>query len=198
MEEIEISRRLREIPRSVIIDAIKKCYIHVDLRLQNKTLSGAHCEQRLGMPAHDYYVGNAIKALYELRWEWKYEQYDISTQLIRIIDSMISAEVRKFKSERKRNIQLPLLVENDELAYEINANEEDYDPIEEAYHNQCAQALHSSCEDKTEYQHFLKLKLAGKNCNEISEIMGITVDAVYQMMETIARRAKKILKTTKI
>lgn len=197
MEEIEISTRLRAIS---IADEwpgiIKKCYGHVQIRLKNRTKSGAHCEQRLGMPAHDYYVGNAIKAIYEQSWEWKYEKYDITTQLSRIINSMISNEVRRYKAEQKHSLQLPLLIENDKFDH-VYTGEEDEDALDEIYHQECSQALQKACEGNHQYQQFIKLKMDGKKYSEIAEIIECTLDSAYQIMETIGRRTRKIMTSKK-
>lgn len=196
MKELEISNRLRAISMAEWKGAFKKCYGHVDLKLRNKTLAGAHCEQRLGMPPADYYVGNTYKALFEQSWEWQYEKYDLVTQMTRIINSMISNEVRKYVAEQKQNKQLPLLIENDSFDGLRDEGPEE-DSTESQYLEQCAQALSKACNGNMRYQHFIKLKLDGKSYDEIANEITCTLNDAYQMMETIARRARKLLTAEK-
>jgi len=175
---------------------LKKCYGHVELRLWNKTLIGAHCEQRLGMPASDYYVGNALKAIYEQSWEWQYEKYTITVQLTRIINSMISNEVRKYKVEQKQNKQLPLLIQNDR--FDTLMESELIDETTDApYFERCVQALQEACLDNSRHQQFVKLKIQGKSYSEIADDLHCSLDDAYQIMENIARRARKILQADK-
>jgi DNA-directed RNA polymerase specialized sigma24 family protein len=192
MKEMEISKRLRAISMAEWESVIKKCYGHMRLKLINKTLTGAHCEQRLGMVATDFYVGSAYKALFEGSWQWQFEKYDLPTQMIRIINSLISNEVRKYKAEQKQNRQLPLLRVNDEFE-NLEDEETEYNSDESINFKKCAVALAKACSGKPHYEEFIKLKKEGKPLKEISEIMQCTIDDAYQMMETIARRARKIL-----
>src|SRR4051812_5729098 len=118
MKDSDIQKKLNEITRDAWTTALMKCHGHMNLRLQGKTASGAHCQQRLGMEAKDYYMGEAIKSIYEGTWDWKYDQYPIDEQLIRIIDSMISEQVRKYKVEVKRGKKTELIA-NDQLALSL-------------------------------------------------------------------------------
>jgi DNA-directed RNA polymerase specialized sigma24 family protein len=192
MKEMEISKRLRAISMAEWESVIKKCYGHVKLKLMNKTLTGAHCEQRLGMVATDFYVGTTYKALFEGSWQWQFEKYDLPTQMIRIINSLISNEVRKYKTEKKQNKQLPLLRVNDEFD-NLEDDEADYTPDDSTYIEKCSIALAKACLGKPRYVEFIKLKKEGKSFKDIADIMQCTADEAYQMMETIARRARKIL-----
>lgn len=193
MEDIEISKRLRAISiANEWPNILKKCYIHVDLRLKGKTLTGAHCEQRLGMLSQDYYVGNALKAIYEQSWQWQYQKYDIVSQLIRVINSMISNEVRKYKVEQKQSKQLTLLAEP-ELFLDIADETGGEDENDSAFFDKCHAALKKACENNKKYEEFIQLKLLDKSYPEIAQTLGTSINEAYQLMETIARRAKKIL-----
>ena len=192
MKEMEISKRLRAISMAEWEAVLKKCYGHVQLKLMNKTLTGAHCEQRLGMPATDFYVGSAYKALFEGSWDWQFEKYDLPTQMIRIINSLISNEVRKYKVEQKENRQLPLLRENDTFD-DIEDEDDDDNSTDTAYFEKCATALAKACRGNQRYVEFIKLKKEGNSYKVIADSMSCTLKEAYQMMETIARRAKKII-----
>ena len=161
----------------------------MDLRLWGKTASGAHCEQRLGMEAKDYYMGQSIAALYEGKWQWK---YPIDEQLIRIIDSKISDQVRKYKNELKRGQKI-LLVQNEQLALSLEEEiDEEYDETEL---RKLPKALSMACENNENYKRFVFLKQQGLDYDEIGKQMGCTKDELYQIRENISKRAKRILKS---
>jgi hypothetical protein len=191
MEQTHILEKLVLTPRTVWEQAFNKCHSHIAVRLYRKTSFGAHCAQRLGMDAIDYYTGNAVKALYDGIWEWKYKKYSLEEQLIRIIDSMISEEVRKYKIEALKNNKT-ILKENSELVAE---NEDSFDAEDcEFDHSELLnQAIDAACENNTKYTRFIQLKKQGLDYDEISKEIGCSKNETYQMMETISRRAKKIL-----
>jgi len=193
MNESEIAQRLRAVSKAgEWPDIIRKCYIHTDLRLRGRTSRGAHSEQRLGMPAHDYYVGNALKGLYEGSRGWDYEKNDIVTQLTHIINSMISNEVRKYKTEQKQNRQIPILI-GDIMYVGLEDKTTDDQLDNESYLAQCDKALLIACENNDRYQQLVSLKATGASTSDIANDLQCSVKDIYQMMETIGRRARKIL-----
>ena len=192
MKEAHILIKLGEITRETWRAAIKKCHDHMHTKLWGKTASGAHCEQRLGMDAKDFYMGRAIKALYEGTWEWKYEEFHIDEQLVRIINSMISEQVRKYKVEIKKG-KKTVLVENEQLALALGEEvDEEYD---ESQLQKLSTALTMACDGNEQYKILVKLKKQGLDYNEISKEMGCDTEKLYRMMENIGKRAKKILKS---
>lgn len=197
MKDIEISNRLRAISMEDWEEVFKKCYGHVYLKLRNRTKKGAHCEQRLGMSAVDYYVGNACKALFEQTWTWQYEEIEILPQMIRVIDSMISNEVRKYKVEQKQNKQLPILVSNDGSLDEMSEDDPEISKADIQFFQKCSTILDKAIEDNAKHKQFVNLKRQGKDYDVIAGEMKCTPEELYQMMETIARRARKLLKAEK-
>ncbi len=194
MNELDISKRLRSISDLEWISISKKCYTHIDLKIGGKLKFGAHNEQRLGMPAYDYYFGNALKVIYEHSWEWQYEKYGLAEQLVRIIDSMISNEVRKYKVERSNDKQLPLLVEANE--FDDLADDDAFELISDAENfNQYSHALQKACDGNTQYQNFVRLKFDGKSYDEIAQILDCTVQDAYRLMENIGKKARRNLKS---
>lgn len=100
-KEIVLSK-LVEVPEKEWAAVAIKCRDHIRLRIKHKTLFGAHSTSNLGMPAEQYYFNNAVEKLYDPinGWDWKFETYTLEEQLIRIINSMISEEVRKVKTSK--------------------------------------------------------------------------------------------------
>ena len=98
---IDVLKKLKAISRSEWKQALGKCYSHLKLKLYGKIDKGAHCESRLGIHAFDFYTGQALTSLFEGKWNWDFGKFTIEEQLIRIIDSMISEQVRKYRLEVK-------------------------------------------------------------------------------------------------
>ena len=78
----------------------KKCKDHINMRVGNKTKYGAHSDSNLEMSPFNFYFNGAVTKIMEGTWDWKFENYTLLEQLIRIIDSMISEEVRKYKTPK--------------------------------------------------------------------------------------------------
>ena len=122
----EILEHLNAISDSDWLDVIDKLTTYVHFKLKGRTLFGAHSEQNLGGNPVDYYVDEAIGKLFSLEWKWQYDKYSLLEQLQRVVGSMISTNVEKFKA-KKENITL---MEEDKLIsmekYEINDSEDGY------------------------------------------------------------------------
>ena len=122
----EILEHLNAISDSDWLDVIDKLTTYVHFKLKGRTLFGAHSEQNLGGNPVDYYVDEAIGKLFSLEWKWQYDKYSLLEQLQRVVGSMISTNVEKFKA-KKENITL---MEEDKLIsmekYEINHSEDGY------------------------------------------------------------------------
>jgi DNA-directed RNA polymerase specialized sigma24 family protein len=193
MKEGNTLQKLLDLPDEVWEPVLKKCHAHAHLKLRGKMNAGAHSSQRLGMEAIDFYTGEAIKKLYDGTWEWKCETYTLEEQLIRIMDSMISEQVRKYKSEISRN-KKTTLVEQHQLALALaDEVDEEYD---EAYLNRCQAALEAACEGNEKYQKLVCLYKEGLAYREIANIMGCTKPEIYRLMENLGKRAKRQLSSS--
>lgn len=102
----KVLKRLTQITEGEWKVIIAKCTEHIRLRLRHRQQMGAHSPQNLGMPAVDYYFQNAVEKLYDGTWDWKFEKYTLEEQFIRIIDSMISEEVRKYKTKKSQEVKI--------------------------------------------------------------------------------------------
>jgi DNA-directed RNA polymerase specialized sigma24 family protein len=185
-------KKLREIPRKTWENAIAKCHEHIRLKLLGKTKSGAHSDQRLSMPAKDFYMKSAITALYQGKWEWKDDKYLIDEQLIRIINSMISEQVRKYKVELSHGNKT-ILVKEEQLT--LHLENEITDEYDEEYLEKLSKALTMACENNPKYQMLISLKRQDLSYSDICKQMGCTKNEAYQMMENVSKRANKILKS---
>ncbi len=187
----QISQRLLQVTEPEWKSILKKCYTHVGFRLGKKLKWGAHSEQRLGMPAHDFYTTNAISGLFSFKWYWKFEKFTLEKQLIRIIDSMISTEVEKYKIEQRKNRQT-YLIEPGQLGLFIDHVEPAKPPeIEEL--SKYELALEKVCSENPIYQQFIDLKRTDHSYEEISQELKINKNEAYRLRETIARKATQLL-----
>lgn len=120
-------QKLEAISEQEWIVALKKCEKHLKLRLKQKTLYGAHTEKNLGDNPYDYYVSFAYEAILSGRWKWK-DEFSLSEQMIRIINSRISEEVEKVKREKSEALKIQHTNIEEEL-YDIGVPA--YDPTRE-------------------------------------------------------------------
>lgn len=88
-------KKLETVTDNQWIKALKKCRVHVVIRLRKRTLFGAHTEERLGMDPVEYYVQFAYNAVLDGDWEWK-DGRTLGQQLVRIADNRIGKEVQKY------------------------------------------------------------------------------------------------------
>lgn len=192
MKDSLIQRKLREISDGAWGKAIAKCYDHINLKLFHKTSSGAHCSQRLGMDAKDFYLGGAIESLFLEVWEWKFDKYSIDEQLIRVIDSKISEEVRKYKVELTQGRKTHL-VEDEQLAL-FSETEQDSENDEQIY-KKFQIALEMACLNNEKYLTLIDFKKQNLSYSQIERRMEISKEELYRMMENVSRRARKILES---
>lgn len=94
--------------------ALKKCKNHIKWKLRQKTLSGAHSAERLGVDPVDHYLGISYEKILFGEWEWK-EQYSLVEQMIRIINSYISTEVEKKKTKKEQSFKVDYTDNEDEF-----------------------------------------------------------------------------------
>lgn len=85
--------------------ALDKCREHIVWKLKQKTLFGAHTAANLGTEPIDYYLELAYSKLIEGEWEWKNE-YNLSEQMIRIVNSHTSKEVKRIKTSKAESFKI--------------------------------------------------------------------------------------------
>ncbi|MEA4995026.1 MAG: hypothetical protein VB079_00890 [Petrimonas sp.] len=80
-------------------NVVDRLFKYVFFKLKNKTDFGAHTESNLMINPADYYVTNAIEKLITGSWKWK-RAFSIDEQLKRIVNSLISAQVRSYATNQ--------------------------------------------------------------------------------------------------
>lgn len=184
--------KLQQIPDNEVQEAIKQLTHYVKARLRyrslsDRTKSGAHGQKNLGMDAIDFYVGESIRRLYEpTGWDWKFEKFSFSEQLMRIANKLISQKVDEYKNKKEK---LPKIDERDtgdifdlqEIALEnINGNEELYEKL--------IQLSHELSKDDDNLQYFTLRYFEKASFDTIAKEMNLQINQVHVLRKKLVRR----------
>jgi len=186
-------KRLNTLSKGDIEAAIHGLTEHVKARLRvgsplDRTKTGAHCEKNLGMEPVNYYVGECVKRLWDADgWEWKFDQFDLQAQLIRIANSIISKKVRDYK--RSRN-ELPMIESLEEIDREPVAEDEDTPDLEEI-----SAILHEFVKKEIvgdfELEYYTSCFLEKKSKDEIAAEMDLPKPQIEVLHRKLFRKAMK-------
>lgn len=171
----------------------KKCKDHINLRLGNKTAYGAHSEKNLEMSPFDFYFTGAYTKIMEGVWDWKFEKYTLLEQLIRIIDSMISEEVRKYKTAKAHTIKVYNVGEHDLFDHIIS--DLDVEPTEENEQEFTRQIeiIKQAVDGDEELELFHICIESQMKYPEIAEEMKIDVKRAYKLGEKLKEKTRKLI-----
>lgn len=192
-----VLKKLTELSYEEVQGAIKQLTLHVKARLRfnslvDRTQSGAHSEQNLGMPAVEYYVGESIEKLYDPDggWDWKFEKLTFVEQLTRIANSLISRKVAQYEKAKEKQ-KLPIFVQKDiseihdldgKLSLDYNRDEMRDKLIDLAY---------KVSEDNDDLFSFSVLYFENKDFPSIAKEMIISIEKVYGLRKKLVRRLMK-------
>jgi len=131
----EILQHLNTISDKEWLDIVDKLVKYVYFKLKGHTLFGAHSEQNLESNPLDYYVDEAIGKLFSLEWKWQFDKYSLLEQLERIVGSMISTNVEKYKVKKntilRKEDNLISMAETEINDYEVECYEVFKNALEE-------------------------------------------------------------------
>ena len=178
----EILKQLNAISDNEWLDVIDKLTTYVHFKLKGRTIFGAHSEQNLGINPVEYYVDDAIGKLFSLEWKWQFEKYSLLEQLQRVVGSMISTNVEKFKAKKESIISLE--------KSEIDGNEVQYYEV-------FKQALEECSKDDEELQLYVMALDECASFDEMVETTGIEKKKLYVLQKKMTRRVTKYLDTNK-
>ncbi|MEO1032767.1 MAG: hypothetical protein AAFX55_15250 [Bacteroidota bacterium] len=185
--------------------ALKKAENHLNYRLWNRTKYGAHTVENLGIPAKEYYLNFAYMSILYGTWQWK-DEYDLTQQMIRIIDSRISTVVESYKrtikknEERKKEGKLPYTISLESkdvetifynLENDISLDETQIKEIENQY--ALLEQFVSASEDD-DIIVFWECTKAGLTRAEISEYIGKKPKQIDKIKEKFLRQIQKEIK----
>ncbi|MBQ9293937.1 MAG: hypothetical protein IJ219_03305 [Bacteroidaceae bacterium] len=151
-------------------------------RLRGKTSYGAHSEEELGMPAADYYIGEAVMRLFECRWEWQ-DRFSLKDQLIRMVGSLIDTQLKAYQLKVEEGRCSTGEVDASTLSDSLP--DDDY-TLDVAY--EIAQA---KVKGDNELESFLDAIRTFNDFKAISSHLNITIDQVYNLQKRLMRRLGK-------
>ncbi len=176
---------------------ITKCTEHIRLRLRHRQRMGAHSPQNLGMPAVDYYFQNAVEKLYEGTWDWKFEKYSLEEQLVRIINSMISEEVRKYKTKKSKAVRI--FYKEDITDYETYLDIYELQKTEEVEQQfqKFVNTIVEAIKGDEDLELLFILIQDGKSSNEICEELGWKKQKLYKARAKLKSKVKTYVRNKK-
>lgn len=158
-------------------ETLMALYSYVGYKCKWKMAEGALSERNLGEDAISYFTHEAILKLWNFSWEWK-EENSLYEQLKRIIGSMISEEIRKFKSRGgKDTLALNESIDNKE---EGNDFRDDF-----------REWMVLVAEGDDDLEVYVKAVVSCNSSQEIAEEMGIDVKDVYNLAKRLKRKLEK-------
>lgn len=170
--------------------AAKRCKEHLKLKRRVFTKFGAHSEKNLGVSPFEHYFHKAITSLFDGIWEWKFEKYSIDEQIIRIVDSMVSEEVRKAKTEKSKRFKLIYEDPNSEIWKFASSGEADEENAEVEFSSQ-VEKIRKAIVGNVDLESLFSHIQGGFKSKEIAEKMSIPIDKVYKLMESLKLSVKK-------
>lgn len=187
-------KKLSEISEKEWLEVSKRCKKHISIRVGQKTLFGAHHHSNLKMSAFEYYFSTSVEKLYSGTWEWKFEKYSITEQLIRIIDSLISEEVRKYKVKKGTENTTVYIDDSSIGTLLMNLHsDEDFEAIE-IHNKNLFDHISEAINDKFELQYILECIREGKSYDEISAETGFDKKKLYKSLESIKQITRTYFK----
>lgn len=186
----EILQHLNSITDSEWLDVVDKLTTYVHYKLKGRTLFGAHSEQNLGGNAIDYYVNEAIGKLFSLEWKWQFEKYSLLEQLQRVIGSMISSNIEKFKAQKLYITSM----EEDKL---ISLEKSEINDCELEYYAVFRNALEECSKDDEDLQLYV---MALDDCRSFDEMVistGFEKKKLYVLQKKMTRRVIAYIETNK-
>lgn len=175
----------------------KKCKDHINIRVGNKIKYGAHSENNLQMSPFDFYFNGAVTKIMEGTWDWKFESYTLLEQLIRIIDSMISEEVRKYKSTKAQTYKI-YNVGDDDLFDHI-ASDFDLEFTEENEQEFIRQIniINQAIDGDEELELFHLCIASQMKYTEIAKEMQIDIKRAYKLGDKLKEKTRKLISANK-
>mgnify|MGYP000645308201 CR=1 FL=1 len=181
--------KLEQVEEEEWLVVLEKARKHIEIRIKGRTKYGAHSEENLGMDAIDCYVGETIKRLYEGIRDWKFETRSLEVEFIRIIDSIISEEVRKIKDKPEDATKIISVDPDSFLIEDVEQSEEN---VEKLYEEQVTTIFDAISGDEVLEEIFLLIH-DGKTYDEIAKKLDIPKSKIYRAVDKIKRKVKSNL-----
>lgn len=166
--------------------ALKKCKEHIKFRLFQKTLFGAHTSTNLGKDPFDYYLDIACDKILVGDWEWQ-DKFDLSEQLIRIINSHISTEVEKYKTQKEGFVKY---IDIEDEFYKVPY--EETDDLDENDYELRLDIIQQAVDGDIELELLWEAIKEGKKRIEIADLLEVDTRRIDKLREKLVIRVKQI------
>lgn len=183
------SKKLELVEEAIWAAALEKCRIHIGMRIRGRTNSGAHTDARLGMDPLDYYLSYAYDAIIQGTWEWK-DEYSLSQQMIRIIESTISTEVDKVKTKKSAENKI---ISSGSTDFWVATDLEDTQDnmVEQILNDKKVSVIDESIKGNEDFECFWECVKDGMRTIQIAEFMEKTPKQVYKIQERFVKKIKE-------
>lgn len=164
--------------------ALKRCKEHVKMRLFQKTLSGVHSSANLGADPIEHYLGIAYEKILIGEWEWQSDR-SLTDQMIRIIDSYISKEVKR-KETGTAHLSTVVYLGDDIDFYNIESTNETQ--LENTINKIKVEAIEKSCKGDIQLELIVEALKEGKKRREIAELLDVDLRQFDKLREKLIKR----------
>lgn len=166
--------------------ALKKCKDHVKWKLRQKTLSGAHSASRLGTEPVDHYLGISYEKILAGEWEWK-DEYSLTEQMIRIVDSYINTEVEKKKTQKENSFKT--VYKDTEFEFYDLADPPDSTDEEAIFTERLKQIEEAICGD-LQLELFMEAVKEGMKRSDIAGMLDLHPRQLDKVKERLMRKVR--------
>jgi hypothetical protein len=187
-----VLKKLNNLSDAEVTFALKQLTHFISARLRLKSLidrtkSGAHSSQNLGMEAVDYYVGESFKRLWEPDgWDWKFEKFSLAEQLMRIANKLISDRVKSYKSKKDL---MPVYVDKDiSDIYDLTQIAEENIKGNEEIYQRLIEIAYDLAKDDDVLYYFTIRYLEGADFQTLAEEMNLTKNQIYVLRKKLVRK----------
>jgi hypothetical protein len=164
--------------------ALKKCKEHIKWRLKQKTLSGAHSSSNLGSDPIEHYLGLSYEKILLGEWEWK-QEFSISEQMIRIVDSCVSKEIEKTTTNKSDLFKL-IYIDIEQEFYDLTDPPET--TLEKNVNEAILQSIETAVSGDEQLEFIVEALKEGKKRTEIADLLDIKPRQFDKLREKLIRR----------
>lgn len=197
-----ISEKLNSVSDKEWGEIIDKLTVFLRFKLKGRVKYGAHSEENLGVDAINFYIEDAIQKLFEHKWDWKFEEYNIIEQLKRIISSSISENVRKEKHKLKdgdKNCEVFKIIPTDPTILATLIEQQDDSDCETDQSLKLFEEILIECSKDDPDLELLVLALQETNdSDEIVRQFGWDKTKLYSLQRKLYRRVRRFSEIKRI
>lgn len=137
----------------------------------------------------DYYLTFAYDALIFGKWEWK-DDYTLSEQMIRIIESTLDTEVEKTKT-KKASVNKVLSIDSEDFWFAAASEDTEPDMVREILYNKKINVVEETIKGNEDLENFWECVKDGMKPQQIAEFMEKTPRQIYKFQERLVKKIKE-------